>query len=414
MNGEIQRMPSSAQLKEIFGKFNTDDSDGQEAMATTRFLCSKFMGGIWARAPAKAYTVKTVTGGMSNLLYFVELQHPDEKGDQQDIKILMRIQCQGGLDEQLTESVVFTLLSERGLGPQLLGIFPGGRFETFIDSRALTCQEISQPKFARLLAPMVAHIHTLDVPITKEPQALSRTEGWLHELKSLIDDRKIELTTKLAKVDRNRVPDHVTADQLLEEVQFYQKFLDVAGSPIVFSHNDLQEGNFLLVNGYSVTEEGYKDKDGKTANPKDAMVLIDYEYASYNYRGFDLGNHLCEYAFDYSSEEAPYYAIHSERFQDVEGRRAFAQSYVDEIYRLKEASDDTHFPSDLVTGNREKDVEKESTLFMTLSHLFWSAWALVNAENAICQFDYASYGRDRLAIYFDSKHLLEEYIAKHS
>ncbi|MCH86190.1 kinase superfamily protein, partial [Trifolium medium] len=27
-----------------------------------------------------------------------------------------------------------------------------------------------------------------------------------------------------------------------------------------------------------------------------ALYLIDYEYASYNYRGFDIGNHFAEYA----------------------------------------------------------------------------------------------------------------------
>lgn len=32
----------------------------------------------------------------------------------------------------VTESVVFTLLSERKLGPKLHGIFPGGRIEQYI------------------------------------------------------------------------------------------------------------------------------------------------------------------------------------------------------------------------------------------------------------------------------------------
>lgn len=36
------------------------------------------------------------------------------------------------LETMLTESVVFTLLSERKLGPKLHGIFPGGRIEQYI------------------------------------------------------------------------------------------------------------------------------------------------------------------------------------------------------------------------------------------------------------------------------------------
>lgn len=50
--------------------------------------------------------------------------------------MLLRIygQAHGGdlLETMVTESVVFALLSERNLGPKLLGIFPGGRIEEFI------------------------------------------------------------------------------------------------------------------------------------------------------------------------------------------------------------------------------------------------------------------------------------------
>ncbi|CAJ0928501.1 unnamed protein product, partial [Mesorhabditis belari] len=416
---QCDRHPSGDRLKEVYSQFSSDSTstkNAEPALATTRFLCSKYMGGIWARAAATDYSVKPITGGMSNLLFLVELQGEEAKNANEPTKTLLRIHCQGDLNQQLTESVVFTLLSERGLGPRLLGIFPGGRFEQFIESRALTCSEISQPRFARILAPMVGRVHTLDVPITKEPQTLLVIKNWIAELEELIGERDIKITTKQAKVDVNRVPSTIRANDLYKEVEFYQKFLDVANSPIVFSHNDLQEGNFLLANGYRVEEDGVK-AEGKVENNTDPMVLIDFEYASYNYRGFDFGNHLCEYAFDYSSSEAPFYEIFSDRFNDVEGRRTFATAYVDKIYELKSSAEMPHFPSDLVTGDREKDIEKvveESILFMSLSHLFWSCWALVNAENALVQFEYGSYGRDRLALYFDAKHLLEEFIRKHS
>lgn len=36
------------------------------------------------------------------------------------------------LESLITDSVIFTLLSERGLGPRLHGIFPGGRIEEYI------------------------------------------------------------------------------------------------------------------------------------------------------------------------------------------------------------------------------------------------------------------------------------------
>ena len=45
---------------------------------------------------------------------------------------------QDGGHESITESVIFTLLAERRLGPKLYGIFPGGRLEEFIQVRSGT------------------------------------------------------------------------------------------------------------------------------------------------------------------------------------------------------------------------------------------------------------------------------------
>lgn len=45
----------------------------------------------------------------------------------------------------------------------------------------------------------------------------------------------------------------------------------------VLCHNDLLSGNILL----SLKDSGSK------------IYLIDYEYASYNFRSYDLANHLC-------------------------------------------------------------------------------------------------------------------------
>lgn len=51
-------------------------------------------------------------------------------------QVLLRIygQTHGeqAIETMLTDTVVFTLLSERKLGPKLHGIFPGGRIEQYI------------------------------------------------------------------------------------------------------------------------------------------------------------------------------------------------------------------------------------------------------------------------------------------
>lgn len=48
------------------------------------------------------------------------------------LRIYGRTHGEQALETVLTDTVVFTLLSERKLGPKLHGIFPGGRIEQYI------------------------------------------------------------------------------------------------------------------------------------------------------------------------------------------------------------------------------------------------------------------------------------------
>ena len=50
-------------------------------------------------------------------------------------------------------------------------------------------------------------------------------------------------------------------------------------------------------------------------NPMDPrLVLIDFEYASYNYRGFDFANHFVEYSINYDADQPPYYEMLPHKF----------------------------------------------------------------------------------------------------
>lgn len=95
-------------------------------------------------------------------------------------------------------------------------------------------------------------------------------------------------------------------------------------SPVVFCHNDLQEGNILLRNQTNVEDE--KRNLSNMSNEvdyerltSDSLVIIDFEYCSYNYRGFDFANHFCEWVFDYTNEEPPFfYEVESNRPTEIQ------------------------------------------------------------------------------------------------
>lgn len=71
-------------------------------------------------------------GGLSNYLFLCSLKEKDGTTNNNTNKILIRIH--GLLYDKIkqTDALIMLLLAERKLGPRLLGIFPGGRLEQFI------------------------------------------------------------------------------------------------------------------------------------------------------------------------------------------------------------------------------------------------------------------------------------------
>ena len=51
------------------------------------------------------------------------------------------------IDAQITESVVFSILGHKKVGPQLFGVFPGGRLEEYIKVTIFLTLQISIPVY---------------------------------------------------------------------------------------------------------------------------------------------------------------------------------------------------------------------------------------------------------------------------
>lgn len=91
----------------------------------------------------------------------------DEKTQGEPRHVLFRIygysHGERGVETLITDSVIFTLLSERGLGPKLYGLFPGGRIEEYINARPLLTSELADEKLSVLIAQKMAAIHQMEV-----------------------------------------------------------------------------------------------------------------------------------------------------------------------------------------------------------------------------------------------------------
>jgi len=176
----------------------------------------------------------------------------------------------------ITETVVFTMLAERNLGPRLFGVFPGGRLEEFIPGHPLTTGEMRSQEFSGQIARNVALVHSLEVPVSKEPTWLQDTmRTYLHRL-TVCPDKVPEEEREHAEV--------LARWDVRQEVDWLLAFLKTVESPVVFSHNDINTGNILV-----------------RADPAswDPVVFIDYEFAAYNHRAFDIANHFNEWMYDY-------------------------------------------------------------------------------------------------------------------
>lgn len=91
----------------------------------------------------------------------------ESKRQDEPREVLIRVYGQthgeGAFEALITESVIFTLLSERGFGPKLHGIFPGGRIEEYMDARPLLTKELAEEKLSVRIAQKMASIHSMEV-----------------------------------------------------------------------------------------------------------------------------------------------------------------------------------------------------------------------------------------------------------
>jgi thiamine kinase-like enzyme len=201
--------------------------------------------------------------------------------------------------------------------------------------------------------------------------------------------------------------------------------LAAASGPPVFAHMDLLPGNVMVEDGGggggppppkpsllarpgsggggggggNTPTSGAADSPTSTLapcpyGPGPGMQFIDFEYARPAPRGFDLGNHWCEWAgLDCDWARCPPPAA----------RAAFAAAYLAEAGRWevkaggkggrRKAGQPPPPPSPSATAA----LVVEGDAYALAAHLWWSAWALVQARVSPIEFDYGAYAASRFA-----------------
>uniref|UniRef100_A0A8C8A6D5 ethanolamine kinase n=1 Tax=Otus sunia TaxID=257818 RepID=A0A8C8A6D5_9STRI len=332
--------------------------------------CREFLAGSWKLIGPEEFGIEPVSGGLSNLLFKCALpEHILSVGDEPR-QVLLRVYgaILQGVDSLVLESVMFAILAERALGPRLYGVFPQGRLEQYIPSRRLRTEDLREPDISGEIAVKMSRFHGMVMPFNKEPKWLFGTMEWY--LKQIS-----ELT--FPEEEQLKKFNHLKTYNLQEEMRS-------APSPPNLSQGPLCTGNILLL-------------AGREASSSDKLMLIDFEYSSYNYRGFDIGNHFCEWVYNYTHDSWPFFKASPEHYPSRQQQLHFIRHYLSEDSGRR--GDTTHEEQARI----EEEMLTEINRFALASHFFWGLWSVLQAKISTIEFGYLDYAQSRFEAYFQHK-----------
>ncbi|KAJ3271863.1 Ethanolamine kinase [Terramyces sp. JEL0728] len=246
-------------------------------------------------------------------------------------------------------------LSEAGLCPPLHGRFNNGIVYGYVAGDVYSVKDMGNPHRSGLVARTMAKWHNSLKDMNSKPGLFTTMWKWINSVPQTYSNSAKQQSFKESGF---------TLNQLREELLELQSHLEKLESPVVFCHNDLLSGN-LIYN-----------------SEQDSCAFIDYEYGCPNYRGFDIGNHFCEFGgFDCDWTKYP--------------DEAFQKAWLKEYLSAK---------GEGVVGDAKLDaVYREVLAFSLAAHFFWSLWALIQAEISDIDFDYIEYAVMRLQEYYRRK-----------
>jgi thiamine kinase-like enzyme len=357
-----------------------------------------------------------IQGGITNRLYKVEFSGREGTSINTSINtspLLVRVYGEGSehfIDRNVDEAV-FAELTSLGFGVDLIATLRDGRVEQFFEGgRTLEPRDLCEPKISRLIADKMCKMHALAVTSCIPPSSLDASSrenfvkrtrvsgapvsspptpvllGKLKEWHAIACGLAFDGTASADEKERGKAAQYAALplERIGAELEATIEARVMAiPSPTVFCHNDLLAGN-ILVRGAGETD----------------IVFVDVEYAAYNQRGFDIGNHFCEFSgFNYSEFE--------QKFPSKNVQMVFLKSYLAR-QREMDGKQGSGAAASSAGGGEEEEAElealyRECNAYALASHLFWGLWAVIQGRNSAVDFDYLTYAKARFDAYFTQK-----------
>ncbi|GAA5979386.1 hypothetical protein JCM10908_002904 [Rhodotorula pacifica] len=175
-----------------------------------------------------------------------------------------------------------------------------------------------------------------------------------------------------------------------QQVRLYRQYVHRAERAIgkskrVFAHNDTQYGNLLLVtptHGTPEEEEEIERTARREGGAHRRIVVIDFEYAGANPRGFDIANHFCEWQADYHHPSLSHSLSSHQPYPTASEKARFLRAYIgcDQGYDGAASVD----PAGQAAANEDVRVQRlldEIRIWEPSSHAMWAVWGIVQAKD---------------------------------
>lgn len=306
---------------------------------------------------APTISIEKVSGSLTNAVFFVH-NNVNASVNAGQSTLLLRIYgpSTSSLISRRHELHMLHVLSTRyGIGPRVYGTFVNGRVEQYFDSAPLTPGEMREPTVSRWIGRRMRELHGADVRGLLLPEDMDGgslpEEGVRRNVRKWIGPAK---RVANALQDRDERIREIDLERFEREWEEYWTWLmnwekRHGKSERVFAHNDTQYGNLLKLRNAGTMEDHKR------------IIVVDFEYASYNGAAFDIGNHFQEWMANYHSTTP--HVMREELYPNKAERYNFYRGYGIEGEK----------------GLEEMDAQVKA--WSRASEGMWAVWGIVQAHS---------------------------------
>ncbi|EGD83116.1 hypothetical protein PTSG_12075 [Salpingoeca rosetta] len=296
---------------------------------------------------------KRMTDGITNVVLKCQVDVPL---DDHTLSSPFLIRIYGSATEMFIDRKQEMLNHKRlhaiGRAQPIFAVLKNGYAYGYCPGRPASLSDFSSPAISSHIAKSLGEIHRrVHVPAHEKPRMFSQIRSWLDNVPESYSTA--EKTARLRK--------HVDMASLRKTLAHLEDVVCARDPETCFCHNDLLCHNVIIAHDSKGTD----------------VQFIDYEYGGVNYCAYDIANHFNEFA-GLDVETIDYSRCPGEDF-----RRQWVTAYL-------------HARDDDATETHVNRLLKDISIFTHVSHLYWGAWALVQAAVSEIDFDYLSYALVRL------------------